>query len=64
MIDLFLAIAARIAQRFGFFGYSFLTKNLVFLAVLPVYTLYIARVAADKESDILNAGRVLEMMFQ
>lgn len=64
LVDLFLALSGRIARRFGFSQFNFMAKNLVLLLVLPVYTVFLIRVAADTQGDILGAVRILDGIFR
>ncbi|MDJ0630847.1 MAG: flagellar biosynthetic protein FliR [Rhodobacter sp.] len=64
LAEFFLIIASRIGRRYGFNSYNFHLKNLVFLAVLPIYVVYLVRVAEDVEGDILDATRLFSLVFQ
>jgi type III secretory pathway component EscT len=64
MGELFLIIASRIGRRYGFNNFSFHIKNVVFLFVMPLYIVYVIRVAGDIEGDIFDATRILSEMFE
>lgn len=64
LVEILVTIAGRVGRRFGLNSYTLLGKNLVFIAVLPTYVIYLMRVAGDVEGDIIDAPRILGLVFQ
>ena len=63
-VEFFLIIAARIARRFGLGSLTQLLKNLAFVTVLPLYAMFLARVADTSDRAVFDATGIFSEIFR
>ncbi|MEM8773856.1 MAG: flagellar biosynthetic protein FliR [Pseudomonadota bacterium] len=62
--EFILMISAKLARRFGLFDSSFLIKNLITIATLPLTALLMVRVAETYTPEAILGFDVLKQLFQ
>lgn len=64
VIEISLMMASRVGRRFALHNYSFMVKNMVFLAFIPLYLVYVSRVAMEHSDTVLSAPFILRLVLE
>ncbi len=63
-LDFTLAVAARLARRYGLYDLSFPTKNLAMLIALPIIAMALIQISEDLVFEVRDLPELFERLFQ